>query len=162
MILFCCDIHWFVIIFFSSRRRHTRWNCDWSSDVCSSDLSQGQIMKNLSNPSVSSVTAVPISPMVYKTFSLTKKEPSALSADAPFSSITYDAQKNLKTVLNKDGSSLLFENGLLKQALDPQGNHTDFSFTESALSNLVGSEIVQNGLTSAYDAEGKLSRVAVN
>src|SRR5689334_10026482 len=24
-------------IFFSSRRRHTRWNCDWSSDVCSSD-----------------------------------------------------------------------------------------------------------------------------
>src|SRR5438309_500298 len=20
------------------RRRHTRWNCDWSSDVCSSDL----------------------------------------------------------------------------------------------------------------------------
>src|SRR6266481_8484753 len=27
-----------VIFFFSSRRRHTRWNCDWSSDVCSSDL----------------------------------------------------------------------------------------------------------------------------
>src|SRR5689334_24688581 len=24
--------------FFSSRRRHTRWNCDWSSDVCSSHL----------------------------------------------------------------------------------------------------------------------------
>src|SRR3989338_4135786 len=25
---------------FSSRRRHTRWNCDWSSDVCSSDLTE--------------------------------------------------------------------------------------------------------------------------
>src|SRR5260221_4879192 len=25
--------------FFSSRRRHTRSLCDWSSDVCSSDLS---------------------------------------------------------------------------------------------------------------------------
>src|SRR5882762_1656332 len=25
--------------FFSSRRRHTRFKCDWSSDVCSSDLS---------------------------------------------------------------------------------------------------------------------------
>src|SRR6266568_8202310 len=25
------------LFFFSSRRRHTRWNCDWSSDVCSSD-----------------------------------------------------------------------------------------------------------------------------
>src|SRR5260370_19565839 len=26
------------IFFFSSRRRHTRFKCDWSSDVCSSDL----------------------------------------------------------------------------------------------------------------------------
>src|SRR6267143_1219499 len=29
-----------VFFFFSSRRRHTRWNCDWSSDVCSSDLTR--------------------------------------------------------------------------------------------------------------------------
>src|SRR4030066_1743844 len=28
----------FVFFFFSSRRRHTRFKCDWSSDVCSSDL----------------------------------------------------------------------------------------------------------------------------
>src|SRR5260370_19661685 len=28
------------IFFFSSRRRHTRFKCDWSSDVCSSDLSE--------------------------------------------------------------------------------------------------------------------------
>src|SRR5713101_576226 len=27
--------------FFSSRRRHTRLTCDWSSDVCSSDLDHG-------------------------------------------------------------------------------------------------------------------------
>src|SRR2546430_5407005 len=27
--------------FFSSRRRHTRFDCDWSSDVCSSDLFSG-------------------------------------------------------------------------------------------------------------------------
>src|SRR5690625_6055900 len=26
--------------FFPSRRRHTRWPRDWSSDVCSSDLAQ--------------------------------------------------------------------------------------------------------------------------
>src|SRR5690348_18121064 len=25
-------------LFFSGRRRHTRWTGDWSSDVCSSDL----------------------------------------------------------------------------------------------------------------------------
>src|SRR5215204_7004686 len=29
---------YFVLFFFSSRRRHTRSLCDWSSDVCSSDL----------------------------------------------------------------------------------------------------------------------------
>src|SRR5438034_10515742 len=28
----------FLYFFFSSRRRHTRSLCDWSSDVCSSDL----------------------------------------------------------------------------------------------------------------------------
>src|SRR6266480_4978182 len=30
----------FVFFFFSSRRRHTRLTCDWSSDVCSSDLNR--------------------------------------------------------------------------------------------------------------------------
>src|SRR4051794_41800760 len=29
-----------AVFFFSSRRRHTRWTGDWSSDVCSSDLSR--------------------------------------------------------------------------------------------------------------------------
>src|SRR2546430_11817502 len=39
-----CQRCWYVIafvwvfFFFSSRRRHTRFDCDWSSDVCSSDL----------------------------------------------------------------------------------------------------------------------------
>src|SRR2546430_2494624 len=31
----------FYFFFFSSRRRHTRFDCDWSSDVCSSDLVVG-------------------------------------------------------------------------------------------------------------------------
>src|SRR5439155_15939722 len=41
--------------FFSSRRRHTRWPRDWSSDVCSSDLlnmiseSLAQIMFKFTN-----------------------------------------------------------------------------------------------------------------
>src|SRR6266480_308907 len=30
----------FCFFFFSSRRRHTRLTCDWSSDVCSSDLAR--------------------------------------------------------------------------------------------------------------------------
>src|SRR6476661_7538912 len=32
----------FFFFFFSSRRRHTRFKCDWSSDVCSSDLIRGK------------------------------------------------------------------------------------------------------------------------
>src|SRR5436190_22858921 len=32
--------------FFSSRRRHTRSLCDWSSDVCSSDLGRAQGSSN--------------------------------------------------------------------------------------------------------------------
>src|SRR5690625_7020967 len=34
-------LYYFIFLiefFFSSRRRHTRWPRDWSSDVCSSDL----------------------------------------------------------------------------------------------------------------------------
>src|SRR5207237_4594314 len=32
----------YMYLFFSSRRRHTRFKCDWSSDVCSSDLVEGR------------------------------------------------------------------------------------------------------------------------
>src|SRR5436190_8668091 len=32
----------YIFFFFSSRRRHTRSLCDWSSDVCSSDLAPGK------------------------------------------------------------------------------------------------------------------------
>src|SRR5690242_21620191 len=35
---FCCCDYLDYAFFFSSRRRHTRLTCDWSSDVCSSDL----------------------------------------------------------------------------------------------------------------------------
>src|SRR2546430_16248794 len=35
------------VFFFSSRRRHTRFDCDWSSDVCSSDL--GTLFFNLAH-----------------------------------------------------------------------------------------------------------------
>src|SRR5256886_3493533 len=44
-----CYIYFYLLsmtfryfFFFSSRRRHTRFDCDWSSDVCSSDLYEGQ------------------------------------------------------------------------------------------------------------------------
>src|SRR5688572_31443543 len=43
----CCDDHlFFFFFFFSSRRRHTRFDCDWSSDVCSSDLGYAVLAVN--------------------------------------------------------------------------------------------------------------------
>src|SRR5260370_32178886 len=35
-----------IFFFFSSRRRHTRFKCDWSSDVCSSDLATEGALQN--------------------------------------------------------------------------------------------------------------------
>src|SRR5260370_9985274 len=40
--LWLCSGVFRVFFFFSSRRRHTRFKCDWSSDVCSSDLYPGR------------------------------------------------------------------------------------------------------------------------
>src|SRR5256885_5406462 len=37
-----------MFFFFSSRRRHTRLQGDWSSDVCSSDLLRGRSLKSFS------------------------------------------------------------------------------------------------------------------
>src|SRR2546427_8803668 len=40
-VLCTMDVVGLSYFFFSSRRRHTRFDCDWSSDVCSSDLELG-------------------------------------------------------------------------------------------------------------------------
>src|SRR5438132_7060162 len=46
----------FFFFFFSSRRRHTRSLCDWSSDVCSSDLfGIAALVRAAMNPSKFSV-----------------------------------------------------------------------------------------------------------
>src|SRR3712207_7119003 len=39
----CCRVY-AVFLFFSSRRRHTRYWRDWSSDVCSSDLREVAVL----------------------------------------------------------------------------------------------------------------------
>src|SRR2546427_467037 len=43
LLSWCLPLCHIFIFFFSSRRRHTRFDCDWSSDVCSSDLT-GQLV----------------------------------------------------------------------------------------------------------------------
>src|SRR5437762_5091129 len=47
----CTNVLSLFHFFFSSRRRHTRYIGDWSSDVCSSDLG--------TNPTVISLTPLP-------------------------------------------------------------------------------------------------------
>src|SRR5207253_6475032 len=55
----------FSFFFFSSRRRHTRWPRDWSSDVCSSDLLAASAealdkhAEQLSRPKENAHTVVP-------------------------------------------------------------------------------------------------------
>src|SRR5690606_19089437 len=50
----------FLIFFFSSRRRHTSFSRDWSSDVCSSDLKQrGQHFGVASVAGVRALVAAP-------------------------------------------------------------------------------------------------------
>src|SRR2546427_4145557 len=43
----CRTVHLAFFFFFSSRRRHTRFDCDWSSDVCSSDLDGNAEVRHL-------------------------------------------------------------------------------------------------------------------
>src|SRR5689334_23953006 len=51
MFIFLVLVTLVFFFFFSSRRRHTRWNCDWSSDVCSSDLMSTKQTVNVFHPS---------------------------------------------------------------------------------------------------------------
>src|SRR5207248_7503051 len=44
----CSNLNCFLIFFFSSRRRHTRSYGDWSSDVCSSDLTRSSCRRRVS------------------------------------------------------------------------------------------------------------------
>src|SRR5947209_20292716 len=50
--------HSFLCFFFSSRRRHTRYWRDWSSDVCSSDLEQRAMSGDPKNPATQEIPDV--------------------------------------------------------------------------------------------------------
>src|SRR5688500_20315224 len=41
-----------IMFFFSSRRRHTRLQGDWSSDVCSSDLNVATVLSETAIPHI--------------------------------------------------------------------------------------------------------------
>src|SRR2546430_10870271 len=57
-----------AIFFFSSRRRHTRFDCDWSSDVCSSDLTTNLLA--FARAGSKERTLVDLNEIVRRTFAL--------------------------------------------------------------------------------------------
>lgn len=105
--------------------------------------------------------STPLTPRVdtVKKSLITKPAATTVPSSADFTSITYDPNAKLKQVIFKDGSKLIFDQGILKQALDPAGKQTSFNFEQSALSTIIGSTITQSNLTSTYSATGKLSSI---
>src|SRR5690606_40277319 len=47
-----------VFFFFSSRRRHTRFSRDWSSDVCSSDLASSRLKDRITEERAKGATVI--------------------------------------------------------------------------------------------------------
>src|SRR5690606_41202571 len=62
-----------LIFFFSSRRRHTRFSRDWSSDVCSSDLKR--LLKQYANSSGKTLTRLIYAPPLLRPLPLRFRSP---------------------------------------------------------------------------------------
>src|SRR5436190_22147720 len=71
----------YLFFFFSSRRRHTRSLCDWSSDVCSSDLKTKIETEPLTNYNIAVVDQA-LNGRSYLTFTNTNVIRSASGRDA--------------------------------------------------------------------------------
>src|SRR6267154_190656 len=82
-----------VFFFFSSRRRHTRWTGDWSSDVCSSDLGGGRMSGGMSDDQRARMR---------QTMELAFTAPASLEIAAGDSSVTLVADGD-KLALTTDG-----------------------------------------------------------
>src|SRR2546430_9380698 len=55
------------MFFCSSRRRHTRFDCDWSSDVCSSDLLYSRNRLNVAVSRAHCLAVIFASPLLLET-----------------------------------------------------------------------------------------------
>ncbi len=130
-----------------------------------------QILKNLSSPALSAVSSKPLSiamnrldelTVTRKTPNITRMNSSFLDQSVSFDWLLYNNDAGLAQIRQKDGSTLHFERGLLKEARDSKGDLTSFDFSQSSFGNLLGASLTQNGLTSHYDEAGNLSSVKIN
>src|SRR2546427_4654593 len=101
----------FFFFFFSSRRRHTRFDCDWSSDVCSSDLSARcvRVVNKAEYPALKALTVsarlrcvfpVPGGPRNTTLVALCTKERSASSHNSRVSEVWL--QRKIKGLQGRD------------------------------------------------------------
>src|SRR5438132_6470771 len=88
------------LIFFSSRRRHTRSLCDWSSDVCSSDLTRSQGGPRRSVPAGMPDTAVvPARPRLRRALSVAGIALWLTAAASGLAALTAYAARDRKSVV---------------------------------------------------------------
>src|SRR5256885_10296766 len=89
--MWCKSVASCIWFFFSSRRRHTRLQGDWSSDVCSSDLSVPEIVTWLETAAPApSLLPVPGKPLIGTIAALIVTVGAAPAADDSASSASPD------------------------------------------------------------------------
>src|SRR5215204_4370777 len=99
-----CDVHSFFF-FFSSRRRHTRSLCDWSSDVCSSDLASGLPMFELPGMPGATVGAISLGDIFGKGFGAKPKARRTTVREA------------YEPLVNEESDKLLDQDALVQEAI---------------------------------------------
>src|SRR6266508_1451878 len=125
--------------FFSSRRRHTRWPRDWSSDVCSSDLScEADVM--------SASRVADVSP---------RAEVARAGHEAPRVLIVDDEQSMrewMRILFQRDGFDvLLAENGVAARDLLGR-EYVDVVLTDIRMPRMDGLELLKCAREIAPDA----------
>src|SRR5688572_30873312 len=84
--------------FFSSRRRHTRFDCDWSSDVCSSDLVAGmpiqpQIQFNKTANTITARATAPVMQIIERVIEANDKPRAEVIVDVQILEVSRERTK---------------------------------------------------------------------
>src|SRR6266478_7556178 len=112
--------------FFSIRRRHTRFDCDWSSDVCSSDLSL-EAQKELVN-SVSAFAYTPQDPGLFVVLaSLERKKIAAATRELLSALVRVRAEMVSRAELTRARSNLESEFVYRKETMQGQARLLGYS-----------------------------------